>query len=211
MTNNNSEAIKLSNVTISYEQSVIVEDFSCSISHGERVAIMGNSGCGKSSLLAAIVGLTPITSGEIELNGTIVKGGTLDSIRREVAWLPQQVELSIDTTRELFDIHQDLRVNSHRKFETEQITQLLAELGLESDVLDRAWSTLSGGERQRVMVVCAIILERGIMLLDEPTSALDSASTERLAKLLASLEGRTIIAVTHDEEFAKSFDRVIRL
>ncbi len=172
---------------------------------------MGSSGCGKSTLLAALVGLVPISGGKIEICGVEPTQSEVDKIRRCVAWLPQQVDLPIDIVQELFDMHFRLRVNSHIKFNQKRCHQLLEQVGLSGDILTREWRTLSGGERQRVLTVCSILLERRVILLDEPTSALDSISRESVSNLLSSLNGVTILCVTHDENFAKSFNRVIYL
>ncbi len=198
-------------VSILFDDNVIVEDFDLSLSQGDRVAIMGSSGCGKSSLLGAVVGLTPLHSGRVEVCGVDIKGGGVDRARREVAWLPQVLNLPYANGLELFEAHFNLRVNSHLKFDRARASQLLDRVGLDNSFLERSWSSLSGGERQRLMIVCAVMLERRVMLLDEPTSALDTHSTSLVADLLASIDNVTMLVVTHNEEFAKRFDSVLRL
>ncbi|MFR9649357.1 MAG: ATP-binding cassette domain-containing protein [Rikenellaceae bacterium] len=205
------EVLAFKDVTICFDESVVVEKFNCSVRLGERVAIMGSSGCGKSSLLAAAVGLTPLCGGGVEVCGVEVKGGGVERVRRQVAWLPQLLELPYESVQELFSSHFNLKVNTHLRFDIDKCGSLLERVGMDVSYLQRSWSTLSGGERQRLMVVCAVMLERKVLLLDEPTSALDALSRGMVAELLSSLDGVTILAVTHDEEFAQSFDRVIRL
>lgn len=204
-------SINITDLEITFNDKTPIRGFCCSVSSGEKVAIMGASGCGKSTLLAALVGLVPISDGKIEICGVEATPNEIDKIRRCVAWLPQQVDLPIDTVQELFDMHFRLRVNSHIKFNQKRCHQLLEKVGLSGDILTREWRTLSGGERQRVLVVCSIMLERKVILLDEPTSALDSISRDMVSRAVSSLDGVTILCVTHDESFANTFNRVIHL
>jgi putative ABC transport system ATP-binding protein len=205
------DAITFSNVNFTFGERCVVKDFTESIATGEHVSFMGESGAGKSTLLNSIIGLTYPTSGEVKVTGLAVNAANIRKIRRLVAWLPQDANLPYQTVIEMLKAPYEFAVNSHLQFNEDAYSALLEKIGLDSEIMDKDLTTVSGGEKQRLMIVSAMMLNRKILLLDEPTSALDSLNRDKLTSLIESLSDTTILAITHDAEFAKTTDRIITL
>jgi len=171
----------------------IVADASFGCARGEILALMGESGAGKTTILRAIAGLDPIVSGTV-------------SIPRPVGMVFQFHHLFANMSAHknvwLAPVHvfKRPRVDAERRAQ-----ELLVSLG----VGDRAAAMpdeLSGGEAQRVAIARALAIEPPVLLMDEPTASLDPARRGDLAATLRQLatEGRTIVIATHDAEFARA-------
>ncbi|NCC18869.1 MAG: ABC transporter ATP-binding protein [Bacteroidia bacterium] len=203
--------ILFTNVNFTFDHKQIITGFSEVIDSGEHICIVGESGSGKSTLLNSVVGLTFPESGEIKIADLDVNSANIKQIRSRVTWLPQNVNLPYNSVLEMLKVPYSFTVNKHLQFDKEKCVALFQQTGLDASLLDKELSTLSGGEKQRVSLVSALMLERKILLLDEPTSALDIANRDKLIDLLNSLTDTTILAITHDEAFAESMNRVITL
>ena len=172
---------------------LIVTDASFTAGRGEIVALMGASGAGKTTILRAIGGLDPITSGTI-------------SIPQPVGMVFQFHHLFANMTAHRNVWLAPVHVLKRPRLEAERRAQeLLTALG----VGDRASAMpheLSGGEAQRVAIARALAIDPPILLMDEPTASLDPARRGDLAITLRQLatEGRTIVIATHDTEFARA-------
>lgn len=156
---------------------------------GTHLAVVGPSGAGKSTLLALMAGLLPAERGTVRLPKT--------------AWVPQEPHLVATTLRE------NLRL-ANPEATDDQLTQALrdAELSTWTDRLDDDPTTASGGEAQRIALARALLADADLLLLDEPTAHLDEPTANRILK---SLEGRTVVHVTHRAEEAARADAVLRL
>ena len=171
--------------------------------------LTGASGIGKSTLLRCILGFTIPESGEILVNGVPVDGETVWRLRTQVAYVPQEPELGEGTLRRWFEQPFSFKANSHLKDNLERLPRLLQRLSLPATLLEAEVARLSGGEKQRVVLISALLLEREVLLLDEPTSALDRENSLAVVSLLRSLEGLTILSISHDSHFLDLADRVI--
>jgi predicted ABC-type transport system involved in lysophospholipase L1 biosynthesis ATPase subunit len=192
-----------------------LDDVSLEIHEGERVAVVGRSGSGKSCLLNMMAGLDQPTSGRILWQGRSVSGqrawaairqASIGIVFQEFHLLPtlsarQNVELPI-MSGGLAQAEQKRRAMA-----------MLERVGL-ADRADQLPSELSGGERQRVAIARALVRDPLLLLADEPTGNLDSATAETVAALLFELQGErqmTLVLVTHDEELARRCGRLVRL
>ncbi len=190
-------------ITLSYGAESVLSHFSCHILPATMVCISGKSGCGKTSLLKAFIGLTPFT-GSIRVGDEELTERTCDAVRRQTAYLPQELSFPAEFVREAID--QTLRLKRSRNT-TDTDVQLhtnMTKLGLETALLERRMAEISGGQRQRLMLATIALLDRPLWLLDEPTAALDEASRNLVIAFLREQQqqGATIVAVSHDPEFA---------
>jgi nitrate ABC transporter ATP-binding subunit len=175
----------------------IVRDFSLTLREGEFVSLIGHSGCGKSTVLAMVAGLTSIDRGGVVLAGKEIRGpgpdrGVVFQSPSLLPWLSVvgNVGLAVDCVRK----------SATRKQKREFAAHFLKMVGLE-DVLDQRVSELSQGMQQRVGIARALALEPKILLLDEPFGMLDSITRAELQEMLAKLcaeTGKTALMVTHD-------------
>jgi putative ABC transport system ATP-binding protein len=186
------------------------------IEEGEFVAIMGPSGCGKSTLLNILGMLDAPTSGSYRFLGQEVAGnseGQLARLRKEhIGFVFQSFNLIDELTVER-NIALALIYHQIPRAERKQRTlSAMERMGIAHRRTHRP-SELSGGQQQRVAVARALISDPKVVLADEPTGNLDSSHGEEVMTLLAELnnQGRTVIMVTHSEEYARCAQRVIHL
>ena len=203
--------IKIENVSFAFGEKTIIKDFSAQIKSGEHICLMGESGAGKTTLLNSIVGLTSPMSGTIKVFGLELNRLNIKQIRSSIAWLPQEINFPYEFANEVIENIFSLKVNKHLVFDKNKMFNFFAKVGLEKEIYEQQFQKLSGGERQRFMLVVSLLLEKKVLLLDEPTSALDGSTRDKLLDFLKTLTNTTILAISHDEQVAKSFDKIIVL
>ena len=200
------------NISISFGDECVLDCFSCHIEEGAFACITGVSGCGKTSLLKSFLGLTPLVGGSIKVGGDMLNEATCSAIRKQIAYLPQDLALPYETVGEA--VRQVLKIdgmNMHSS--TPLLCENLAKLGLDEELLDKRVAEISGGQRQRLMLAVLSLLDRKVWLLDEPTAALDKASRDYVIEFLIEQQGRgkTIVAVSHDSFFSSKCSAIIQL
>ncbi len=205
----NDPLILISRLTVRFGNKVPFRNFSLEIAPGERVILTGESGLGKSTLLKCLLGFTIPESGEIFIDGLPVSGETVWRIRTRLAYVPQEPELGEGILRQWFEQSFTFKANAHLKGNLSRLPELFDRLSLSPALLDAAVDTLSGGEKQRAALIAALLLDRKILLLDEPTSALDKKNSLAVTSLLRSLDGATILGISHDTNFLTLADRLI--
>jgi putative ABC transport system ATP-binding protein len=188
-----------------------------SVERGERVAVMGPSGSGKSSLLNLICGLDQPTSGSVKIAGIELSALSDDArtrLRREKIGMIFQTFNLLLTLTALENVSLPLRLQGVRKRETDsRALAMLERVGLKHRI-DHRPDELSGGERQRVAIARALIFHPPLLLGDEPTGNLDSATGEEILCLLDELHreyNSTLLLVTHNDEAASYCDRILTL
>ncbi|MFE1949408.1 MULTISPECIES: ABC transporter ATP-binding protein [Streptomyces] len=206
------EVLVASKVELRYGAAVAVKEVSLSVRRGEVVAVTGQSGSGKSSLLYCLAGVLPVSAGEVWFEGNVL--GELDdeelsALRRErFGFVFQYGELLPELTVEE-NTALPLRLAGQRKGEALELAgQVLGRLGLDS-VRDRRPSQVSGGQSQRVAVARALIHKPAVVFADEPTGSLDSANANTVLEeflLLAKAQGTAVVLVTHDAAVAARAD-----
>ncbi len=196
----NHHDIVVKNLTVNYRNLTALKNISFNSSCGNRIALIGPNGGGKSTLLKSIAGLVKKTTGTIQWRGEAVSKWS-----REFAYLPQREEVDWNfpiTVRGLVEMGRYPQLGMWGKFSHKDIAavdQALESLDL-SDLQNRQIKQLSGGQQQRAFIARAIAQEAHVLLLDEPFTGLDRTAAKTLGDLLHKLasEGRLIISSHHD-------------
>lgn len=205
--------IEFKKVRKDFKNKTILKDISFKVDKGELVAIIGASGCGKTTTLKMINRLINPSSGQILINGENIVSKDIIKLRRNIGYVIQQTGLFPHMTiKENIEIIP--RVEKMDKEIIEKRTyELMDMIGLSSnDFLDRYPTELSGGQQQRVGVARAFATNPEVILMDEPFSALDPITRIQLQEELIDLQSklkRTIVFVTHDmDEAIKIADKI---
>ncbi len=209
-----SDSLELRDVSVRYGQRLALDSVSLTVPHGEQVAVVGPNGAGKSTLFKAMVGLLPISSGEMLLHGR-----PRAEYRDPIAYVPQREEVDWRFPVNVFDVVAMGRYGRGRWLKRLTATDRdLIEQSLEAldvaDLAPRPIGELSGGQQQRVFLARALAQEPHVLLLDEPFTGVDVATREATLDLLAGLRSRsvTVLVSTHDLDLAAArFDQVVLL
>lgn len=212
--------LELKNIHKSYylgkEEFPVLNGINLDFGLGESVAILGESGGGKSTLMNIIGGLDREFTGSVVVNGKELdhkQEKAMNSYRREtIGYIYQSYNL-IAHLSVLDNVMMSLDMTTLNKQErSNRARQLLDQVGL-SDQIEKYPSQLSGGQKQRVAIARALASDPKVIIADEPTGALDSQNTKEVLEILNGIaaEGRLVITVTHSETVAQSATRVVHL
>lgn len=197
-------AISVENLSVAYENNIIIEDMNLAIPKGKVSIIIGANGCGKSTLLKTIARINKPKNGEIFINDKNINKIKEKDIAKEVAFLPQgPVCPSGLTVRELVAFgrfpHQKI-IGGLSSYDKDVINWSIEETGL-SEFADREVENLSGGQRQRAWIAMTIAQETEIIMLDEPTTYLDMSFQLEVLEVLEKLNKEkniTVVLVLHE-------------
>ncbi|GAA3023569.1 ABC transporter ATP-binding protein [Microbacterium dextranolyticum] len=209
--------LTIENLTKAYGSRTILDSIDLRVDPGESVAIVGQSGSGKSSLLNIVGLLDSPTTGTVRLQGSAlpkINSRAATALRRDrINYLFQSFAL-ISSSSALDNILIGLHsVKLRRTVKEKRILELLSRLGL-SKVAHNNVMTLSGGERQRVALARCLLKPGELILADEPTGALDDALADIAITEMLALQkdyGKTLLIVTHDHRVADRCDRTFDL
>jgi oligopeptide/dipeptide ABC transporter ATP-binding protein len=198
-----------------------VDGVSLELRRAEILALVGESGCGKTTLALSLLGLEPATEGRILLDGqdvTHLRGKDLKALRRRIQMVFQDPYESLSPRMSVGDIVAEPLIVHHvgadRRDRERRVQAALEDAGLRpgSEYAARLPHELSGGQRQRVVIAAALVLEPPVLLADEPVSMLDVSIRAEILNLLADLRDRkgiTVLLITHDLSTAASYaDRI---
>jgi ATP-binding cassette, subfamily B, bacterial MsbA len=205
------DKIEVENLTFSYGDHQVIKNLNLTIKKGEKVGLVGLSGSGKSTLVHLLLGLYPITEGDIKIDGHSIKNWKLKSLRNLFAFVGQDVFLFNDTIRENLCLGEDLsQADIDRALEVSYATEFVKTMPekLNSEVGERG-AKLSGGQKQRVTIARAFLKDADVLLFDEATSSLDNESEKIVQKALEKLTiGKTVLAVAHRLSTIQNFDKI---
>lgn len=207
--------LDLKDYKITYKDGKTFEYKDIEIYEGEFVGIMGNSGCGKTSLLNSLFSLD--FPGSIEYEKCLLLGRELKSWKRDkFSYFSYMPQFSQDALNPSITVEEHLKLTlkgNKLNYELNKTIEILKALNLDEDVLKKYSYELSGGMKQRVLLMLCYIKEPRILILDEPSSALDFITLKIIIKFLKQIENTlTIIIVSHDEGFLKNIcNKVINI
>lgn len=193
-------AILIRNLSKTFDGKAVFTDFSAEIRENALTCIMGESGCGKTTLLSLIAGRIKPDSGTIS--------GVPRGTKGKIAAVFQENRLA-----EAFTVYRNLRmVCSKPKPSADMLCEMLARVGMDKEVLYSPVSALSGGMKRRVAILRALLCDSPLMLMDEPTSGLDAENKKAvIAFIREKTKNKTVLWVTHDKAEAETADAVLYL
>lgn len=219
--NNENVIIDCQNLAKTYQDGVlkvdVLHNMNLQIQAGESVSIIGASGSGKSTLLHLLGGLDQPTSGKISLMGqdlSALSQAKLGALRNQYLGFVYQFHHLLAEFSALENVMMPLLIGKMPKAQAEaQASEMLAKVGLRERMLHRP-TELSGGERQRAAIARALVTRPKCLLADEPTGNLDRKNALNILDMMLDLQrdlGTALVVVTHDDELAKKFNRVLTM
>lgn len=207
-------SLVIHNLTVSYHQNTVLEDINLVVPENKLTGIIGPNGAGKSTLLKAIMGLLPISKGDI-----LIGGKTLKNNRQAIAYIPQKDAVDWDFPATVMDVVLMGRYGKKSLFKSlNKEDKTIAISCLQKvDLLnfsERPISALSGGQKQRVFIARALAQEADIYFMDEPFAGVDAASEKQIMAILLEMQkqGKSIFVVHHDLHSANNyFDWIVLL
>ena len=210
-----SGAITFDAIDFYYENTKVFNNFSLTIPAGQRVGLVGKSGAGKTTFVSLLLRHFDVQQGTISIDAQKISDITLESLRRAIAFVPQDTSLFHRSIRENIRYSnlnaKDSEVKQAAKLS--QADEFINNLphGYDTLVGERGVK-LSGGQRQRIAITRAFLKNAPILILDEATSSLDSQSEQAIQTSLHTLmRGRTVIAIAHRLSTLKEMDRIVVL
>jgi manganese/zinc/iron transport system ATP- binding protein len=207
-------AIKIEQLSVNYDKTLVLWDIHCKIPEGKLVGIIGPNGAGKSTLLKSLLGMTRPLSGRIEFFGQPYK-----KVRHKVAYVPQRSSVDWDFPITAFEVVLMGRYGKlgllkwPKAADKEAAWRALDIVGMLA-FADRQISQLSGGQQQRLFIARALLQDADLYLMDEPFAGVDMATEKAIIALMDKLkvQGKTLLVVHHDLTTIDSyFDWVVML
>lgn len=189
--------ISCKNVSIGYDNNIVVENVSFDLDEGDYLCILGENGSGKSTLVKGLLGLIIQKSGVIDLNGLKAK---------EIGYLPQQTEVQKDFPASVFEVVLSGCLNSkglnpfYSKKDKQKALDNIKLFKIEN-LIKKSYKDLSGGQQQRVLLARALCATKKLLVLDEPVTGLDPVATKEFYTTVKNINkdlGITVIIISHD-------------
>lgn len=194
--------IEFKDIAKRYDEKVIMEHFDLAVEEGEFLTVIGSSGCGKTTMLKMVNGLTRPETGRVMVKGENVEETDLIRLRRSIGYSIQgNVLFPHMTVEENISYVPNLWNRRDKEKTREAVSKWMKIVGLSDDMRDRFPSELSGGQQQRVGIARALAASPEILLMDEPFGAVDEITRGQLQKEIKQIHQRTgvtILFVTHD-------------
>lgn len=206
-------SIEFDNVEFKYDRQTIIKNFNLKIKPKEKIAFVGHSGAGKTTLIKLIYRLYDTTKGKIIIDKQDIKNVQQESLRSELSIVPQECILFNDTiyNNVLFSRPKATKKEVIKALKTAQLYNFVMSLPQkENTIVGERGIKLSGGEKQRLSIARAVLANKKILILDEATSALDSKTEREIQKGLFNLmKGKTSIIIAHRLSTIMKADKII--
>jgi subfamily B ATP-binding cassette protein MsbA len=207
------ESIALKNIVFKYEKENVLNDFSISVKKGQTVALVGQSGSGKSTIANLLTRFYDVSEGSIEIDGIDIKKFTKKSLRSQIGLVTQDSILFNNSIKNNLLIGNENATNDEiiEALKVANAWEFVKELpgGIDSNIGD-AGNSLSGGQKQRLSIARAVLKNAPIMILDEATSALDTESERLVQEALENMmKNRTSIVIAHRLSTIQNADQII--
>lgn len=203
--------LEVKDLNLEVGNKMILNNASFTINYGDKVAIIGKNGSGKTTMLKSLVKLAN-SKGLIEIDGISVRDITDVSFKQLISYIPQNVVLFDDT------VMQNIKYGNSKIYD-EEIFRISQELGIHESIikLEQGYSTrvgeqgksLSGGERQKVAILRARARNSQILIMDESTSNLDKQSESKIMKSILQDQNTTVLSIIHNMEFLNLFNKIL--
>ena len=207
------EKIKFSKVSFGYENKLLFNNLNIEIKQNEKIAIIGDTGSGKSTFLDLLTNVSNIKSGSRNINNINYKDIDFENFRNKISYVPQSLSILDATVKEYFEFYK-------QNIKEEEIIKFLNLLGC-NDFLDDTVSItntylgdkgmkLSGGQKQKIILSAALARNPNLLILDEATNALDEEEEEKILNKITKLNN-TLIFVSHKFNKHKLFNKILKL
>lgn len=208
-------SIELREVTFAYDgKKTILKDFNLMVKAGEKVAITGETGSGKSTLANILMGLYPISKGEIFYNGVEIKEVGYQKVRENIGFVLQSPLMFNASLRYNLALGKDYRDEAmYEVLKIAQLFEFVQELPQKLEtIVGKNGTKLSGGQKQRLSIARVLLDKPKVIIFDESTSSLDMETEDRLLEALDNyIKSKTVITIAHRQTTIDKAERVVRL
>ncbi len=168
--------IEVNKASVRMDDRQLFAGLSLAVGEGQMVCVTGGSGCGKTTLLRAVLGFVPLSEGHISIYGELLTPSSAVEFRKRMSYLPQELAFPVESVREMVALPFGLKANRNLLFSKDRLMEEWGLLGLDTGLYDKKVTEISGGQRQRIALSVCGLLRKPIFIADEPTSALDEHS-----------------------------------
>lgn len=191
-------------IHLSFSGKEIFGDLNFQVKHGEKVCFSGESGRGKTTLLKILQGYIIPNAGILTIDGTILSKDSIHELRTKIAWVPQNINLPVNSGKELLKL---MEVQDKQ----DVIYFFMDQLGLKRDLLQKGFKKISGGQKQRIIMAICFSLDKELILMDEPTASLDDHSISLLISTIKRMEDKTLVSASHNATWLAGMDKTVAL
>jgi putative ABC transport system ATP-binding protein len=190
--------IHFQQVSIKFNNKVVLTDFNLMVQPGEKIVITGKSGIGKSTIFRLLLGYVQPDNGQIMYQGKVLDKKRIWQLRREIAYVNQNLEIGQGKVSGMISRVMSYNANRWIGSTDSQITSNLNWLDLNREILNEEIESLSGGEKQRIAILITLLLNRNLFLLDEVTSQLDQRLKDKVSNAFLENRDWTVLIISHD-------------
>lgn len=203
--------VEFQHVCLGFRNEMVLNDLSFSINEKEKAVLTGPSGVGKTTIIRILTGFEVPDRGNVSVFKKMLDQNIVREVREKIFWLPQHFNPGNGKVRTFLEAIFSFRQNKGIKPSVDRMTEVLTQLLLPDDILDRKMEELSGGQLQRLGLGIGLMIQRPLVLLDEPTSQLDDKAKKTIAEHYVGMEDITLLSASHDPVWIDFMSKSIEL